>query len=448
MTDTNPGILIVDDEPAVRNALREWFRKDGFDADSAGDGHEALKMMADRSWDIFLLDVKMPKMDGIELQRRIMEIEPHAVVIMITAYASVDTAVEALKHGAFDYLTKPIDPDDLSRIVRKAVEHQKLKAENHQLRSHINELESESILIGESSSLREITRLIDTVSQSDVTVLIRGESGTGKELVARMIHNNSARRNLPLVPVNCGALTESLLESELFGHEKGAFTGAVYRHKGKLEMANGGTLFLDEVGTISPKTQVDLLRVLETKTFSRLGGNQVISVDFRVICATNQNLEQMVSDGEFRNDLYYRLNVFEIVVPPLRDRSDDIPLLADHFMKRYARKLNKPIDTVSPGAMEALCAHTWPGNVRELANAIERASVLCQGNQIQASDLPLRMNEVPEIPKQSSLDDVERSYIERVLGEQNWNITRSASVLGIDRVTLYNKIKKYGLQKP
>jgi DNA-binding NtrC family response regulator len=448
MNEKQTTILIVDDEKAVRDALREWFRKDGFQAETASDALEALKMMAERSWDIFLLDIKMPNMDGMELQRRILELEPNAVVIMITAYASVDTAVEALKHGAFDYLTKPIDPDDLSRIVRKAVEHQKLKTENLQLRSRLNELTGENTLVGESASMREILKFVDTVSQSDVTVLLRGESGTGKELVARMIHTRSRRRNLPLVPVNCGALTESLLESELFGHEKGAFTGAVYRHKGKLEMANGGTLFLDEIGTISTKTQIDLLRVLETKQFSRLGGNQVISVDFRVICATNQDLEKLVKDGSFREDLYYRLNVFEILIPPLRERRSDIPLLAEHFLKKYAKRLNKNFTGFSAGARDSLVSYDWPGNVRELENAIERAAVVCSEGAISRDHLPLRMNAAPDDTEPSTLGAVEKSHIERTLEQHDWNITHSAAALGIDRVTLYNKIKKYGLKKP
>jgi len=448
MDDKNTSILIVDDEAAVREALREWFRKDGFQADAAADGIEALKMLAARKWDIFLLDIKMPNIDGMELQRRIMEVEPNALVIMITAYASVETAVEALKQGAFDYLTKPIDPDDLSRIVRKAVEHQKLKRENVQLRNCLDEMNGESRLIGESTPMKKILEFVDTVSQSDVTVLIRGESGTGKELVARRIHGLSARRNLPLVPVNCGALTESLLESELFGHEKGAFTGAVYRHKGKFEMANGGTLFLDEIGTISQKTQVDLLRVLEAKQFSRLGGNQVISVDFRVICATNQNLEAMVKDGLFREDLYYRLNVFEMVVPPLRDRRSDITLLAGHFLGKYAKRLKKDLTGFSGDALETLEQYDWPGNVRELENAVERAAVVCKAGTIEQEHLPIRLNAASFEPEGSTLDDVEKAHIAEVLDQNEWNVSRSARTLGIDRVTLYNKIKKYKLERP
>jgi DNA-binding NtrC family response regulator len=447
MEDQNVGILIVDDEEAVRGALREWFSKDGYQAEAAADAVEALKMLSQRTWDIFLLDIKMPNIDGMELQRRIMAVEPSAVIIMITAFASVETAVEALKQGAFDYLTKPIDPEELSRIVGKAVEHGRLKKENLQLRNRLAELSAHDELIGESAPMKEIVNFVDTVSQTDVTVLLRGDSGTGKELVARMIHKRSARRHLPLVPVNCGALSDSLLESELFGHEKGAFTGAMYRHKGKLEMADGGTLFLDEVSTIAPKTQVDLLRVLENKQFSRLGGNQLITVDFRVICATNQDLNELVEKGTFREDLYYRLNVFEIRLPRLRDHRSDIPLLARHFVGKYSGRLKKNITSISADAMETLLAYDWPGNVRELENAIERAVVVCLENEIEREHFPIQLNTTRKKPTDSTLAAVERVHILEILDSNEWNISRSASVLGIDRVTLYNKIKKYGLKK-
>jgi DNA-binding NtrC family response regulator len=444
----NVSILIVDDEKAVREALRHWFEKDGFFAGAAGDAVEALRMLPEREWDVILLDIKMPNIDGMELQRRIMDINPDAVIIMITAYASVDTAVDAMKAGAFDYVTKPIDPDDLSRLVRKAIDHGRLKSENVKLRDHIEQLSDRSELIGESAQMKEVVKQVETVAGTDVTVLIRGDSGTGKEVVARMIHTRSPRRHLPMVPVNCGALTESLLESELFGHEKGAFTGAMYRHKGKLEVANGGTLFLDEIGTIGTKTQVDLLRVLETKQFTRLGGNQVITVDFRVICATNQNLEKMVEDGTFREDLYYRLNVFEIRVPPLRERKFDIPLLANHFVEKYARALNKDVSGISEDAMTALRNHEWRGNVRELENAIERAVVVTRSRDIERGDLPFQLHETSRHkPEDASLEALERAHIIEILEQTKWNITRSAQILGIDRVTLYNKIKKYGLRK-
>jgi len=447
MKENSAAILIVDDETSVREALKQWFKKDGFRAESAGDAVAALKMMAETMFDVILLDIKMPNIDGMELQRRIMELDSNAVTIMITAYASVETAVEALKRGAFDYVMKPIDPDDLSRIVRKAVEHRKLKKENVQLRDHIETMSMGTTLIGESPEMKEIHTAIENVSRTDVTVLIRGESGTGKELVARLIHSNSVRRHLPLVPVNCGALSESLLESELFGHEKGAFTGAMYRHKGKLEVASGGSLFLDEIGTIAPRTQVDLLRVLETKRFTRLGGNQMVTADFLLISATNQNLEELVKQGTFREDLYYRVNVFEMRVPPLRERRSDIPALTRHFVEKYAHDLKKPVSKASDDAMEAIMSHDWPGNVRELENAIERAIVVCKGESIQRDDLPLQMNDARPKAGGSSLEAMEKSHVREILGQTEWNITRSAKILGIDRVTLYNKIKKYELKK-
>jgi len=447
MNSEEVSILIVDDEASVRDALQQWFRKDGFQAHTASDAVAALRKFSERAWDVILLDIKMPGMDGIELQRRIREVDANAVVIIITAYASVDTAVEAMKNGAFDYVTKPIDPDDLSRLVRRALEHRRLRAENLRLRDHIADITTGGAeLIGESALMKEVLQQIETVATTDVTVLIQGESGTGKELVARMIHARSPRRHLPLVAVNCGALTESLLESELFGHEKGAFTGAMYRHKGKLEMAHGGTLFLDEIATIAPKTQVDLLRVLETKQFTRLGGNQTIAVDFRVMCATNQDLAQLAKDGKFREDLYYRVAVFEIRVPPLRERRADIPALARHFVQKYASQLKKGVNGISDEAMNAMVRHDWRGNVRELENAVERAVVVCMGNTIGLRDLPLQMANARPAPEGDSLAAVEKAHILEVLEANRWNITRSARTLGIDRVTLYNKIKKYGLK--
>jgi DNA-binding NtrC family response regulator len=447
MVNENAGVLIVDDEFSVRDSLHQWFAKDGYRTGSAKDGKEALKTLQDAPWDVVLLDIKMPGMDGMELQRRIHDIDPEIVVIMITAYASVETAVQALKEGAFDYITKPIDPDELSHLVRRAVEQRRLKSENRQLREKVDRLSSATSIIGSSPQMQKVLEMVGSVAQTDATVLIRGESGTGKELIAQTVHANSNRRYFPIVPVNCGALPESLLESELFGHEKGAFTGAQYRRKGKIEMADGGTLFLDEIGTISLQTQVNLLRVIETKEFTRLGGSKSIHVDFRIVCATNQNLEQMVKDGEFREDLYFRVNVFSIVLPPLRERPEDIPLLAQHFLDRYALQMNRPCKEFEPAAMDLLVRHPWPGNVRELANAIERALVVGKPPIIRAEDLPLRLSEETAPSAGDSLADVERVQIEAILHRTGWNITRAAEVLKIDRVTLYNKIKKYDLRK-
>lgn len=447
MTRNDVGILVVDDELVVRDSLTKWFQEDGYRVDSAENAAAALKKLQQQPWDIILLDIKMPGMDGMELQRRIKDIDKNIVVIIITAHASVDTAVQALKEGAFDYVTKPIDPDDLSHLVRNAVHQRRLTVENLQLRQKIEELSGYDLIVGESQQMKKVMELVRTVAETDSTVMIRGESGTGKELIARAIHASSARRYFPIIPVNCGALPETLLESELFGHEKGAFTGAQYRRKGRLEMADGGTLFLDEVGTISTKTQVDLLRVIETKQFTRLGGNEVITVDFRVICATNTNLEQAVEQGKFREDLYYRLNVFTIFLPPLRERRSDIPLLADHFRKKYSLAMSKNITSISPEAMDLLVRYDWRGNIRELENAIERAMVVGQPPCIRTEDLPLQLSNSRRMAARDSLSEVEKAHIATILDRTGWNITRAADILEIDRVTLYNKIEKYGLRK-
>lgn len=369
---------------------------------------------------------------------------------MITAFASVDTAVQALKQGAFDYVTKPIDPDELSHLVRKALMQRRLQAENQQLKTQIHQRCRTDEIIGESPAMMQVLDLVSNVAVTDATVMIRGESGTGKELIAQAIHANSKRKYFPIVAVNCGALSESLLESELFGHEKGAFTGANYQRKGKIELAHGGTLFLDEIGTISTKTQVELLRVLESKEFVRLGGHKTLHVDFRVIAATNQGLEEQVERGEFREDLFYRLNVFTIELPPLRKRRSDIPLLANHFLERYALQMNKPIRQIEPAAMDILVRSDWPGNVRELANAIERAMVIGHPPAIRATDLPFRLaqDEAPSRTREDdSLASMEKAHIALILDQLNWNITHAAQRLGIDRATLYNKIKKYKLRE-
>ncbi len=449
MTNDNVGILIVDDEPAIRDSLQKWFQEDGYRVETAESAVDALKKLQNAKWDIILLDIKMPGMDGLELQKRIADIDKDIVVIMITAFASVDTAVQALKSGAYDYVTKPIDPDYLSHLIKNAIRQRKLSVENIQLRQQILEWSREDEIIGESSAIKKVFELIHAVSQTDTTVMIRGESGTGKELIARAIHANSSRKYFPIITVNCGGLPEGVLESELFGHERGAFTGAQYRRKGRFEMADGGTIFLDEIGNVSLKTQMDLLRVIESKQFTRVGGNEIIHSDFRVICATNKDLEQAVKEGTLREDLYYRLNVFTIMLPPLRERRSDIPLLAQHFVNKYATAMNKGRIEISPEAMDLLVRYDWPGNIRELENAIERALVIGKNNQITGSDLPFQLsNGVHPIPFGESLDSVEKSHIAFILDKYLWNISRSADILGIDRVTLYKKIEKYGLKRP
>jgi DNA-binding NtrC family response regulator len=442
-------ILIVDDEPIVRSSLEHWFAEEGCVVETAASGKEALSKLAEAEWDIFLLDIRMPGMDGLELQARIRESHPDAIIIIMTAYASVETAVQAMKQGAHDYITKPFDPESLERMVRSAVDRRRLQKENLQLKRSLDELEQFSEIVGASPAIRQVHEMIQTVATTDATVLIRGESGTGKELVARAIHAHSPRRYMPIVVVNCGALPEGVLESELFGHEKGAFTGAQYRRKGKFELADGGTLFLDEIGDVSLKTQMDLLRVLEEKAIYRVGGNTRIAVDFRVVAATNRDLEQAVADKSFREDLYYRLNVFTIRIPPLRERREDIPVLANHFLQKLARSMNRAIDGFSPEAMSILMEREWPGNVRELQNAIERATVVRVQGLIQPEDFPFAGRGGPgEEPNGKSLAELEKIHIARVLRETGWNISQAARLLEIDRVTLYNKIRKYGLERP
>jgi len=441
----NISILIVDDEESVRESLCNWFIEDGYRVETAENAKKALEMIESTNYNIILADIKMPGMDGLEMHRRIKSLNSESIVIIMTAFASVDTAVQALKDGAFDYITKPFDPDDLSHLIRNASKQIKLKEENEVLRHKVVTLENVEDLVGRSHSMMNVLKEVESVAQSDSSVIITGESGTGKELIARAIHSNSPRKFFPLVNVHCGALTESLLESELFGHEKGAFTGAMYNRKGRFEMADGGTIFLDEIATISIKMQVELLRVLETKSFLRVGGNKEIKSDFRVICATNRDLKKMVEQGSFREDLYYRLNVVNIKIPPLRERKEDIPLLVEYFIKKYCKSMNKEIVSIEKAALERLEDFEFPGNVRELENMIERAIVIGNGIEIQLKDLPLGQNIVQN--SYESLDEVEVNHILSILNKYDWNISRSAKALRVDRVTLYNKIKKYDLKQ-
>jgi DNA-binding NtrC family response regulator len=439
------SILIVDDEVSVRDSLYSWFIEDGYVVECAENAKQALSLLETKSFDIVLADIKMPGMDGLEMQRRIKALNRDAIIIIMTAFASVDTAVRALKDGAYDYITKPFDPDDLSHLIRNATKQVSLQAENEALKEKMTTLENVEDLVGNSQTMKRVLKEVESVAQSNSSVIITGESGTGKELIARAIHSNSSRKYFPLVSVHCGALTESLLESELFGHEKGAFTGAMYNRKGRFEMADGGTIFLDEIATVSSKMQVELLRVLESKTFVRVGGNKEITSDFRVICATNRDLKKMVENGTFREDLYYRLNVVNIVVPPLRDRTEDIPLLVDYFIKKYCTSMSRDIIRIDPAALKKLEEFEFPGNVRELENMIERAIVIGNGKEITLKDLPLgRENQGPTV---ESLEDLESKHVLQILIKYGWNISRAAQALNIDRVTLYSKIKKYGLKE-
>jgi DNA-binding NtrC family response regulator len=439
------SILVVDDESSVRDSLYNWFIEDGYHVACAEDAKVALSILETENFDIVLTDIKMPGMDGLEMLRRIKTIRKEAVVIMMTAFATVDTAVQALKDGAFDYVTKPFDPDDLSHLIRNASKQISLMEENEILKEKVVSLENVEDIIGDSEAMHKVLREIESVAQSNASVIITGESGTGKELVARAIHANSSRKYFPLVSVHCGALSESLLESELFGHEKGAFTGAIYNRKGRFEMADNGTIFLDEIATISSKMQIELLRVLESKSFVRVGGNKEIKSDFRVICATNRDLKTMVENGAFREDLFYRLNVVNINVPPLRERTEDIPLLTQYFIKKYCTTMNRPLMIIEPAAQKRLEEFPFPGNIRELENMIERAIVVGNGKKITLKDLPVGKTE--STPSFESLGDIEKHHVEQILNKYNWNISATAKALKVDRVTLYNKIKKYNLKQ-
>jgi len=441
--DVQDKLLIVDDELSVRDSLGKWFREEGYEIGTAESASEALTRMAENHWDVALLDIKMRGTDGIELQRRLHEMDPDLIVIMMTGYASVETAVAALKNGAYDYVSKPLDPDEIAHLVKNALAHRRAERENVRLRETVAEINRPDDLVGQSTAMRKVFEAIQTVGPTDANVLITGESGTGKELVVRAIHAASIRRFHPLVVIHCGALTETLLESELFGHEKGAFTGAQYRKKGKFEIAEGGTVFLDEIGDISLKTQTDLLRVLQEREITRVGGNQIIKVDFRCVAATNKNLEAMIEEGTFRPDLFYRLNVFRIELPPLRERREDIPALVEHFVRKFSLAMNKTISRVSPGAMNQLQQQSWLGNVRELENAVERAMVVAQVPELREQDFILKTQSAVN-PSDRTLEEMERAHILRVLEECGGNQSRAADVLDIDRVTLHHKLKRYG----
>ncbi|MGA8215297.1 MAG: sigma-54 dependent transcriptional regulator [Candidatus Sulfotelmatobacter sp.] len=438
-------LLIVDDEPSVRDSLGKWFREEGYEVATTENASDAFTRMAEQRWDAALVDIKMHGTDGIELQRRMHEVDPELVVIIMTGYASVETAVAALKNGAYDYVTKPLDPDEIAHLVKNALAHKRTVQENVLLRETVAEVARPGELIGQSAPMRKIFDAIETVGPTDATVMVMGESGTGKELVARAIHQASPRRFHPLVVIHCGALTETLLESELFGHEKGAFTGAQYRKKGKFEIAEGGTVFLDEIGDITLKTQTDLLRVLQEREIIRVGGNQIIKVDFRCIAATNKDLERLIEEGKFRPDLFYRLNVFRIELPPLRERREDIPVLVDHFVRKFSLVMNKRIIRVSAVAMNQLQQQPWLGNVRELENAVERAMVVGQEPELREQDFIFKLQNTSGFSGLSkTLEDMERAHILRVVEECGGNQSHAADILDIDRVTLYHKLKKYG----
>ncbi len=443
----NPRILVVDDEAAMRESLTDWLMEDDYEVSQASSGEEAVSMVKEKDFDVVLLDLKMPGMDGLETMKGLKEVSPETEIVMMTAYATVDTAVQAMKVGAFDYMVKPFDPDEIEIHIKKIIAHRELVNENILLRKKLEESYQFDEIIGKCDLMQDLFDMITRVAPTDSTVLITGESGTGKELVAQAIHGNSPRCFMPFIPVSCGALPDSLLESELFGYEKGAFTGADHAKRGRFEMADSGTLFLDEIGDISLKTQVGLLRVLQQREIRRLGSEEMMKVDVRIVAATNRDLQKAIREKRFREDLYYRLNVISIHMPPLRDRKEDIPLLVKAFIKKYCLEMNKEKSKITPSALKLLTAYNWPGNVRELENIVERALVIGAGKEIVSEDLPFSGREQAAQPLPKSLKMMEKTHIEGILDENNWNISRAARELDIDRQTLYNKIEKYEIKK-
>ncbi len=436
-------ILIVDDELIVRESLGGWLERDGHYIEKVASGEEALETLKDNRFDILLVDIKMEGMSGLDVLKRVKENDPDVAVVMITAYGSIPTSIDAMKHGASDYLLKPFDPNELGVLIEKILGNQAQAKENLYLKEQFKERSRFESMIGQSNPMQEIFDLIQNVAPMDSTVLITGETGTGKGLAAKAIHTNSPRCEGPFVAVNCGAIPEHLMESELFGYQKGAFTDAKDNKKGRLELAHGGTLFLDEIGEISMRMQIDLLRVLEDRVFYRVGGTQPIEADFRVIAATNRDLSEAIRQGIFREDLYYRLNVILFKMPSLRERKEDIPLLAEHFLHRFSQETNKHVEKITRDALDEMMLYEWPGNIRELENAIERAVVVGKGTKIVPEDLPIFSPEHIEAPKNNSLKEIEKAHITQILKENDWNIARSAKILDIDRTTLYNKIKRY-----
>jgi DNA-binding NtrC family response regulator len=446
---TKARILVVDDEPNARSALAEILKTEGYAVETAGDGFKALARFSDFDPDIVLTDLKMPGLDGVELMAKLKEQDAELPVVLMTAFGAVETAVAAMRQGAADYLTKPLNTDELLVILERALERTKLRKEASELRSRLDEKYSFENIVGSSPEMQNVFKSIAQIAPSRATVLLSGESGTGKELVAAAIHHRSPRASGPFVRLHCAALAETLLESELFGHERGAYTGAERKREGRFEQANGGTLFLDEIGEISLATQVKLLRVLQEREFERVGGNQTIRVDVRVIAATNRNLKEMVAAGKFREDLYYRLNVINLTLPSLRQRPSDIPALAMHFLKRYAEENGKNVRAISDAALTLLANQSWPGNVRELENVIERAVVVAEGEAIETSHLPpefaasSRRSGAPLIPG-STMDEIERYAILKTLESVAGSTSRAAEVLGISVRKIQYKLQEYG----
>jgi two-component system, NtrC family, response regulator HydG len=441
-------VLVADDEPSSRSGLQALLRQEGFEVILAEDGYKALAKLEETAPDVLLTDLKMPGLDGIELLRRARELYPDLIVVLMTAFAGVETAVQAMRDGAEDYLTKPVQVDELVLIVERSLERQKLRKETVELRARLKERLRFENIIGTSTPMQAVFNAIEQVAPSKASVLITGESGTGKELVAEAIHQNSPRAEAPFVKLHCAALAESILESELFGHEKGAFTGSVARREGRFKQADGGTLFLDEIGDISPSTQVKLLRFLQERTFERVGGNETLKVDVRILAATNRDLSADVAAGRFREDLFYRLNVVNIEMPPLRARPSDLLPLASHFMHRAAKDNGKAVEGFDDAAIERITSYRWPGNVRELENVMERAVVLCDGARITAKHLPTGVGAVARggvrIPG-SSLDEIERHAILATLEAVGGRTAQAAQMLDISVRKIQYKLHEYGV---
>jgi len=435
-------ILVVDDESIVRESLRDWFSELGYEVLTAGSGPEALELIRKKSVRIMLADLVMPEMNGLQLMNEARKINPTISTIIITAHATIETAIAAMREGAHDYIEKPFCPERVELLLRGLVQHQNLIEENVSLRRELEEHRFSGEVIGKSPGMKGVLDLARTVAPTNATVLILGESGTGKEVIARAIHRYSGRREMPLIVTACASLPETLLESELFGHEKGSFTGAVERTKGKFEAAHGGTLFLDEIGEIDLKTQVHLLRALEEKTIIRIGSNEEIDVDVRVIAATSRDLKAMTKQGQFREDLYYRLNVLSVQLPPLRERQEDVLPLARHFLKKYAEENASSVKGFSPELVTFMLAYSWPGNVRELENMVERGVILAKGDAITPAQLPNDML-VSTVAEGDTLEAVVKNHVLKVLEQADGNISETARRLGIQRATLYNKLKKY-----
>ncbi|MGD8315217.1 MAG: sigma-54 dependent transcriptional regulator [Syntrophobacterales bacterium] len=448
-------ILLVEDDDSLRLTQAMYLEREGFQVTAVGSGAEAVNRIAVDQYQAVVTDLRLDEVDGLEVLAAVKKRSPETEVILITGFGSVDTAVEAMKSGAYDYLTKPVDPDDLVLTLKKAIERRQLRRQVAYLQKEVAEQAGLGHIVAASSEMRQIMKLIQQVSQNDSTVLIEGESGTGKELMAKYIHHTGHRADGPFVAINCGALPENLLESELFGHVKGSFTGAIKDKKGLFEVADGGTLFLDEIGETSPGFQVKLLRVLEDGTFRRVGGTSEHQVNVRIIAASNKDLGRLVQKGQFRRDLYYRLKVIPIFLPPLRKRPADIKPLAEHFVSHYTDRMGRKRSSLSPEAMKRLEAHSWHGNVRELENAIERALIFCQGEEIQPADLPLEACTPPveefvpsEMSNDLSLEAMEQAHIRQILEHCQWNRSRAARELGIGYNTLWRKMKKYGIEPP